>query len=80
MKKIIIKSFDSVIVLLLFVFGVFSGCIKPEYGMPVPEYGVPEPDKHMYVSPIEGQSIIKEDANQDAPIVNEMIAQNENAL
>jgi len=71
MKKPIIKSFDKVIVLLLFIFGVFSNCIKPEYGMPVPEYGmipmygVPPPKEIK-------STIINEEANQDVSIINEI--------
>jgi len=69
MKKPIIKSFDKVIVLLLFIFGVCSSCTEPEkYGMPPAEYGMIP----MYGPPTEVQStIINEEANQDVSIINE---------
>jgi len=68
MKKPIIKSFDKVIVLLLFIFGVFSSCSKDD---PQPEYGI----TFMYgVPPLgEGKSIIiKEETNQNLPVINEV--------
>ena len=67
MKKTIIKIFDKIIVLLLLLFGVFSGCDKPvEYG-PLPEYGVPVP---MYGPPTE--VIINDDTSNSAQDILEM--------
>ena len=44
MKKIVIKIFDKIIVLLLVLFGVFASCdkpVEPKYGVIVPMYGPP---------------------------------------
>jgi len=70
MKKIIIKSFDKIIVLLLFIFGVFYNCTKPEYGPQpeygmIPMYGVAPPEKATSV-------IIKEETNQNIPTIGEV--------
>ena len=41
MKKLIIKSFDKVIVVLLGIAGVFTNCDKPlEYGTPYADYEI----------------------------------------
>ena len=43
MKKLLIKSFDKIIVILLGVLGIFNSCEKPKplYGVEPCEYGVP---------------------------------------
>ena len=72
MKKPIIKSFDKVIVLLLFIFGIFSSCGKePLYGTPEPEYGVILP---MYGVPKADTMIRKEMPKpmQEIPVINEI--------
>jgi len=67
MKKIIIKPLDKIIVLLLFVFGIFNSCDKD--GEIVPEYGVPKPRN-------DGKNIIlnKEtiDLIQNVSVINEI--------
>jgi len=52
MNKSVIKFWDKIVVLLLFIFGLVASCSKPIplYGVPdtrdtnvcVPEYGVPQ--------------------------------------
>jgi hypothetical protein len=53
MKKPFIKLLDKIIILLLFIMGVFSSCQKdepkPKYGN-VPLYGTPPPDKSVVVA------------------------------
>ena len=39
MNKSIIKFWDKIVVLLLFIFGLVASCDKP-----VPKYGSPEPN------------------------------------
>jgi len=73
MKKPIIKSFDKAIVLLLFIFGVFSSCNKeesnvPEYGVAY-MYGVPTPsngEKNVVISQEKTNSI------QDIQVIDEI--------
>jgi len=40
MNKSLIKFWDKIVVLLLFIFGIIASCEKPK---PQPEYGVPVP-------------------------------------
>ena len=72
MKKPIIKSFDKVIVSLLFVFGIFSSCCKePLYGMPVPEYGAPA----IMYGPLQDTTIIRKEMPnpiQEIPVIDEI--------
>jgi len=41
MKKLLIKLFDKIILLILGFSGVLYACAK--YGMPAPDYGMSEP-------------------------------------
>jgi hypothetical protein len=72
MKKPIIKSLDKVVVMLLFILGVFSSCEKDE---PKPEYGV----AFMYGVPVpyngENSAI-----TQDIPVIGDIDLQEVNTL
>jgi hypothetical protein len=71
MKKPIIKFFDKIVILLLFIIGVFSSCQKddpkPKYGNIKPMYGPPPPDK----------SVIVTQETSDIPLFSEVDLQDE---
>jgi len=49
MNKLIIKFWDKIVVLLLFIFGLVASCDKPQPKYGVPLYGVPPPDTNVCV-------------------------------